>query len=118
MILAGDRNKKESVASKRPFVVVDLSCPFWSKIAAAAIEQKVLASGNLGFIAHVHVSVGRGEYEYCYSCIVVVAVGLGSATRCCHLDLLQIETQPLLVQGMSRRARRRRKRNIVHGGGG
>jgi hypothetical protein len=25
----------------------------------------------------------------------------GSATRCCHLDLLQIETQPL-VQGMSR----------------
>jgi hypothetical protein len=47
--------------------------PFLSKIAAA-IEQKVLASGNLGFIAHVHVSVGRGEYECCYSAAIVAVI--------------------------------------------
>jgi hypothetical protein len=72
----------------------------WSKIAAAAI-RKFTASGNLGFIAHVHVSVGRGRIRAAVILAVVVAVGSGSATRCCHLDLLQIE-QPTLVQGMSR----------------
>jgi hypothetical protein len=48
----------------------------WSKIAAAAIEQKVLASGNLSFIAHVHVSVGRGRIRAAVIlAVVVIAVG-------------------------------------------